>query len=253
MGKRKELGRRTALQALFVMTGTAAFGRLLGACSDDATSPTRLSGSTTPERATTPPNDGDEFVPGQTPPVQPGDAPPTVPSPVWEARAKQLEDDQKRVYGQSVFTVASAGPFAGKERSHVPSAVAGTKGSNKTVTVAVQHVMGSNGLDAGAYDAGDAGDAAKPEGGADAGDAGAKLDAGADAGDAGTPPVHYITTIYLRGMVNGKDTVVGLWEFASTDPAPPSVEFVLPAGVTAVEAYEHCTLHGLWKSAPIDV
>jgi desulfoferrodoxin (superoxide reductase-like protein) len=47
--------------------------------------------------------------------------------------------------------------------------------------------------------------------------------------------------------------VVGLWEFASTDPAPPSVTFTLPAGVSSVVAYEWCTLHGLWKAAPIEV
>jgi hypothetical protein len=71
--------------------------------------------------------------------------------------------------------------------------------------------------------------------------------------DSGPPPVHYITTMYVIATINGQDTVVGLWEFKSTDPAPPSVKFTMPAGVTQVVAYENCTLHGIWKSDVITV
>jgi hypothetical protein len=60
-----------------------------------------------------------------------------------------------------------------------------------------------------------------------------------------------ITTIYLRALVNGVDTVVALWEFASTDAAPPTVRFALPPGVTSVTAYEWCTIHGLWRSSAL--
>ncbi|HEY8077435.1 MAG TPA: desulfoferrodoxin family protein, partial [Labilithrix sp.] len=155
----------------------------------------------------------------------------------------------------STFTLTSPGPFTGKERSHVPTTTVATVGMYKQITVLVNHVMGANGIDAGYMEAGpdaDAGDAGKDGGdaGKDGGDAG-KTDASlpdASAVDAG---VHYITTIYIRGAVGGVDTVVGLWEFVSTDPAPPSVKFTIPAGVTQVVAYEHCTLHGLWKTDAI--
>ncbi len=251
----KRLSRRDVTRAVpILMMGSALGGvaRFLAACSSDSSSSLKSPGSTEPERAT--PTDGDEYVPGQTPPVDTGEQPPTVPNPVWEARARQLEDDQKRIYG-NVFTNNSAtnGVMAGKERSHVPSAVAAAEGNLKRVTVTVQHVMGANGLDAGAYDGGDAGkdggDAAADAGADARADADASVDAGAS--DAAKPPVHYITTVYLRAEVNGQDTVVGLWEFQSTDPAPPSVKFTLPAGVTTVTAFEWCTLHGLWKSDPI--
>lgn len=251
----KRLSRRDVTRAVpILMMGSAlgGIGRFLAACSSDSGSSLRNPGSTEPQRV--PPNDDDEYLPGQTPPVDTGEKPPTVPNPVWEARARQLEDDQKRVYG-NVFTNNSAtnGPMAGKERSHVPSAVVATEGNSKRVTVTVQHVMGANGLDAGSYDAGDAArdaDAALVDAAMDArADADAAVDAGA--ADAAKPPTHYITTIYLRADVGGKDTVVGLWEFQSTDPAPPSVKFTLPAGVTSVTAYEWCTLHGLWKSDPL--
>ncbi len=252
----KTLGRRSALQTLLVGTSTLAFARLLDACSD-ASSPDRMPGpGAQPPGATPPPTDGDEYVPGQGNPVDTGATPPMVPNAEWEARAKQLEQAQNDQFG-STFTLTSAGPFVGKERSHVPSTTVATVGMYKQITVLVNHVMGANGLDAGYMEAGpdaDAGDAGK----VDAGDAG-KVDAG-DAGktDASLPDasavdggVHYITTIYIRGAVSGVDTVVGLWEFVSTDPAPPSVKFTIPAGVTQVVAYEHCTLHGLWKTDPI--
>ena len=264
----KTLGRRSAVQTLLLGTSALAFGRLLDACSDASTSD-RLGAPAGNNNPTPPPNDGDEYVPGKGDPVDTGDTPPVLPNSQWEARARQLEDQQKQQYGSESFTQQAPGIFAGKERSHVPTTTLGKTANGKytQVIVLVNHVMGANGLDAGAYDAStDASDGGKDggDGGkADAGDAGG--DAGkADAGDAGKPDasaeggadageVHYITTIYLRASVGGKDTVVGLWEFVSTDPAPPSVKFTMPEGVTQVVAYEHCTLHGLWKTDPIAI
>lgn len=255
----KRLSRREITRAIPVLMMGTAFGgltRFLAACTSDSSGSLRNPGTNPPRNV--PPTDDDEFVPGESTPVDTGEQPPTVPNQVWEARARQLEDDQARIYG-NVFTNNSAnnGVMAGKERSHVPSAAITTEGTLKRATVVVQHVMGANGLDAGPYDA--AADAPRE---AEAGPADASGDGGeggADAApdaapvDAGKPPAHYITTIYLRAEVGGKDTVVGLWEFQSTDAAPPSVVFTLPLGVTSVTAYEWCTLHGLWKSDPIPV
>jgi desulfoferrodoxin (superoxide reductase-like protein) len=253
----KRLSRRDITRAIPVlMMGTALGGmsRFLAACTSESGSSLKNNNNTGPTRNNVPPTDDDEFVEGESTPVDTGEQPPQVPNQVWEARARQLEDDQARIYG-NVFTNNSAtnGVMAGKERSHVPSAEIKTEGTLKRATILVSHVMGTNGLDAGPYDA--AADVRPDvvEAGADAGDAG---DAAADAApavDAGKPPVHYITTIYIRADVGGKDTVVGLWEFQSTDAAPPSVKFTLPPGVTSVTAYEWCTLHGLWKSDPIPV
>ncbi|AKU96471.1 hypothetical protein AKJ09_03135 [Labilithrix luteola] len=257
----KKIDRRLALRALVFGTGAVAFGRVVAACSDASTSD-RIAGpggesTSNSSKPSTPPTDGDEYVPGSSPPVDTGNAPPTLPNQSWEARARQLEDDQKRLSGP-VFSAAAPGRWAGKERSHVPEVKFGTSGSYKRATVVIQHVMGANGLDAGTPDAAaDAAmDAAKPDAAGDAADAGDAGDAGdgGDAGaEAGAAQVHYITTIYLRAAVDGKDTVVGLWEFASTDAAPPTVNFTLPAGVTTVTAYESCTLHGLWKTEALTV
>lgn len=260
----KRLTRREVTRAIpLLMMGSAlgGLGRVLAACSSDSSGSLKT-GPTTPARGN--PTDDDEFVPGESTPVNAGDQPPQVPNPVWEARVRQLEDDQARVYG-AVFTAQAPGVMVGKDRSHVPKLDnQKTEGTLKRATFVVNHVMGANGLDAGPYDgSADAADAAKEaEAGApDAADGGDGGDGGGDGGDAGDaavadagkPPVHYITTIYLRADVGGKDTVVGLWEFRSTDAAPPTVQFTLPAGVTSVTAYEWCTLHGLWKSDPIAI
>ena len=95
----------------------------------------------------------------------------------------------------------------------------------KHVTVLVEHTMGADAL----------------------------LDAGVADGsaDASATMAHYVTTIYLRAFVEGRDTIIGLWEFSSADAAPPSARFTLPKGVTRVVVYERCTLHGLWKSDSI--
>jgi hypothetical protein len=258
----RQISRRFLVGAIPTVAVASAFlglGRVLSGCTNEPTP--NLTGTPKGNK----PTDDDEYVPpNDNKPVEVGgDTPPKVPNAAWEARAKQLEDEQARVYGP-VFSKEAPGVFAGKERSHVPNLTLVTEKDLKKVTAVVLHVMGANGLDAGAYDGGDAGDAAdatpEAEAGLDAArDAadGGPLDAG-DGGDAAkdggaTNPVHYITTIYLRASVAGKDTVVGLWEFPSDAPAPPSVQFTLPEGVTSVVAYEWCTLHGLWKSDAMPV
>lgn len=255
--KARKMRRRDVVRAVPVVMMAATLGglgRALLACS--SSDPKKLGGGTN-DGTKPPPTDGDEYVPpNNNPPVDAGDIP-KVPNPTWEARAKQLEDEQARVYG-AIFTKDAPGVMAGKERSHVPQLTVDAVDLLRKTTVTVLHVMGANGLDAGPYDA--AADA-KPDvvdAGTDAADARADASDAGDAGDAsaadaGKPPIHYITTVYLRAMYAGKNTVVGLWEFNSTDPAPPSVRFTLPAGVTSIEAYEWCTLHGLWKSDPVPV
>ena len=259
----RRLHRRDVVKLLpMAMMGTvlAGFSRVLTACTQ-AVAPASdhepvENGNPTPTKpTTTAPTDGAEFVPAGNnapPPVNATEGIPTVPNQAWESRVKQLNEVQLRLYGVAAFSASAPGVFAGKERSHVPQVTSAIENGMKKVTVLVQHVMGSNALPV-------------PEGGVDAAppppppamDAGAK-DAASDAApapvvDSGPPPVHYITTMYLIATVNGKDTVVGLWEFASTDPAPPSVKFTLPAGVTQVVAYENCTLHGIWKTDVITV
>jgi hypothetical protein len=170
---------------------------------------------------------------------------------------KQLEAEQQRIWGRGPFARGDAGVLTGKENSHEPKASMVSVNGQQKVQVIVEHVMGANGLDAGVpVDAGKPPAPPPPlppkDAGSDGGDGG-KGDAGITVVDAGTPETHYITTIYLRGLVNGTDTVVGLWEFASTDPAPPTVQFTIPAGVASVVAYEWCTLHGLWKAPPLAV
>lgn len=251
----KNVHRRDVIRAVpLVVFGSAlaGFGRfVLGCSSDGAPTLDRKLGSGAPKTA---PNDGDEYKPPTgDPPIVANETPPKVPNPQWEARAKQLEDEQTRLYG-AVFTTQAPGVMDGKQRSHVPQVTNVSAKGMKRVSVLVAHVMGKNGLDAGAVDASDAAadaaDAARD--GGDAGDAGRDAEAGA-ALDAGKPVVHYITTMYLRAEIDGKDTVVGLWELASTDAAPPTVEFTLPAAVTSVVAYEWCTLHGLWKADHLSV
>lgn len=251
------LNRRDIVRAFpLVLMGSAigGLGRFLAGCSEEEPGGPIRGGGGTPYTPV-PPTDQDEFVPPNgAPPTNAGDLPPTLPVQTWEARARQLEEEQTRIYGP-VFTRAAPGSMAGKENSHEPQVTKMEEGGYKKVVILVAHVMGKNALDAGAYDAGvvDSGmrDAAT-DAAADAGDAGPRMDAAAPV-EGGSLPVHYITTMYLRAMVGGKDTVVGLWEFASTDPAPPSVKFTLPPGITEVVAYEWCTLHGLWKASPLAI
>lgn len=252
MSSTTTINRRVALQTLVVGLGAAGLGRAILACVEEAP-PVSERQNNPPPRAE--PTDGDEFVPGQSTPVNAGDEVPKVPKQEWEARVKQLEAEQARLFRAEVFSMVSPGAMIGKERSHVPNASVVDENGRKKVVVVVNHVMGSNGLDAGVtYDAA-----------ADADAAVQPMDASADAArdaEAGTPtpqpeaaplPVHYITTVYLRATINGAETVVGLWEFASTDPAPPTVKFTLPEGVTSVTPYEWCTLHGLWIGSALTI
>ena len=249
--KTATLDRRALLRTLVVSIGAMALGRVVGACSDPAPAPGHLTGGNgTPSAGSPPPTDQNEHVPGTSTPVDTGSEIPKVPNQVWESRVKQLEGEQQRVYGRGAFLRGDAGVMTGKENSHEPKASIVQVNGASRVQITVEHVMGKSGLDAGTP-ADSGADSGIKDASADA-DA-AKLDAGdaGDAGtiaDAGTPQIHYITTVYLRALVNGVDTVVGLWEFASTDAAPPTVQFTLPLGVTSVIAYEWCTLHGLWKA-----
>jgi hypothetical protein len=171
------------------------------------------------------PTDDDEYVPQK--PADPG--PPEqskVGDPAWEAKAKELEAAN---VGGVVYTETAPGPFAGKERSHVPQLTVQSDG------VAVILVAGPDGgSDGGKTDAGDAG----PKDGGDAGDAGYV--------DSGIRPQHYVTTIYAK---DDKGRVVFMKELKPTDAAPPFIAFKIPAGATALKAFEHCNLHGVWSSA----
>jgi desulfoferrodoxin (superoxide reductase-like protein) len=251
----QNIRRRDVIRAVpLVVFGSAVagFGRFLLGCSAEAPD-MRTSGPTKGAPDVVAPNDDDEYIKGTgEPPVVANETPPTVPNAQWEARARQLEDDQLRLYG-AVFTQEAPGIMAGKQRSHVPQATVTVEKGLARVTVLVEHSMGKNLLEGGApppdaaadvLEAGDAADAAR--------DAAREAEAG-PAVDAGKAPVHYITTIFLRGLVAGKETIVGIWELASDDAAPPTVKFTLPVGVTSVVAYEWCTLHGLWKSAAVPV
>lgn len=229
--------RRAFLTAL----GVASYGGLawlIEACSSEATQPNRLgdspvpssTGATTPTGSSSskpPPTDGNEYVPGG--PADGGavvDQSTQLPNKNWEARVKQLESSG------NIYTEAAPGPWAGKERSHVPTIVADTMMKNR-VTVLVNHVMQKASIaDGGVMDAADA-------------------DPDADAAPAVVmTPEHYVTTIYVK---TDTGVVAGLVEFTSSDPAPPSVTFVLPAGTKSVTAYENCNIHGLWASKPLAI
>ena len=246
---RTRMHRRAVLQSFAVVLGAVGVGRALFACNETVDAPPRK--NTVPPRST--PTDDDEFVPGDGAPVD-GEMP-DVPNMAWEKRVKQLESEQARLFRPAVFTEESPGVMAGKERSHVPVVeIIFKDGGQRRLRVRVQHVMGTNLLDAGPYDAGpdaagDASDAAPPADGgspSDAGD-GTTVDAGPP------PPAHYITTIYIKGEIDGVDTVIGLYEFVETDAAPPTVDFPLLPTVTSVTAFEWCTLHGLWAASPLAV
>jgi desulfoferrodoxin (superoxide reductase-like protein) len=265
--RQKVLHRRDVVKVVpLAILGSAIAGlsRFITACTQSAEpAPDRENKPQTEPPSPSPPaqTDQNEFVPAgpnAPPPVVAGETPPSVPNAGWENRAKQLFADQLRIYGLAAFTATAPGPFVGKDKSHVPQVTTAVENGLKKVTVLVQHVMGSNGLPV--PDAGppvDAGvDAAKApmDSGSDAtADADAAPPPVVDAAPPATPPVHYITTMLVKALVNGADTVVGLWEFASTDPAPPSVKFTMPEGVSQIVAYEWCTLHGLWKTDTIPI
>jgi hypothetical protein len=240
------LSRRSFLQAIPGLAALAApfgLGGLLNACGDLAPPENEV---TSRRRAytrngTVPfvQNDDDEYVPAdeRLTPVRAANETIPLPNVDWQARASQLEGEQVRLH-RGVFTSDATrnGVMSGKERSHVPKVeLAASVVGLRSVMVVLEHVMAAprTAADGGATD-----------GGADA-----------DAGDGGAPPSslpdHYITTIYLRADVGGQNMVVGLWEFAPDDAAPPGVRFTVPDGATNVVAYAACTLHGLWRSDPL--
>ena len=57
---------------------------------------------------------------------------------------------------------------------------------------------------------------------------------------------HVIDALFVRDQT-GK--LIHFREFNEEDTTQPSSSFTVPKDVTAVTAYEHCNLHGLWKSA----
>jgi len=259
------IDRRTWLRTFAVGLASISLGRVVSACFEsdpDASSLNNGTGGAGNGSKNNPvPTDQDEHVPGTSKPVEATTDAPKVPVASWESRVKQLEAEQLRQYSRASFARGDAGVWTGKENSHEPRASILKEGNLSRVEVKVEHVMGSNLLDSGtpavipdaAAEAAAARDAAMEAGNLDAGNRDA-----AAATDASTLPItpapaHYITTIYIRAMVDGIDRVVGLWEFASTDAAPPTVRFTLPAGVTEVVAYEWCTLHGLWKAPPLAI
>lgn len=248
---RRVMRRRAFLTAVGI-TGYGGLGWLVGACSE-ATQPNRLGNPTPGPTGSTPttqrptPTDDDEYVPGSPDGGGPVIESTNLPNATWEARAKALESG-------AVYTEAAPGPWAGKERSHVPTLIADTVLTNR-VTVLVNHVMQKSG------------GLAYPEAGPVVPDAGA-IDAAADGSDDaadGAPdvvvappmdagptvlPEHFVAWIYVK---TDTGMVAGLIELKSTDPAPPSVTFVLPPGTKSVTAYEFCNLHGLWASKPLEI
>ena len=151
----------------------------------------------------------------------------------WDSKVRALVAAN---VGGVPYTATSPGPFAGKERSHVPQLTIQPDG---VAVIIVNHVMEPGPVSADA--------------GVDAGDAGARSDGGRDGGDAGDASVaarHFVTTIFAK---NDKGHVVFLKELKATDPAPPFVAFKIPAGTTTLRACEHCNLHGVWVSADAKV
>lgn len=199
--------RRAFLGAAGGLLSAFAIGWVVPACSSGAGSTPIRSKS----KATKPPTDDDEVSPGD-PTVQQGDVQPSNPgNPQWESRAKELEGANQ---GGTAYTATAPGPFAGKERSHVPNL---TVQSDGVAVIVVNHVMDPGGVN----------------------------EAGADGGDAGSRPEHFITTIYAK---DDQDRVIYLKELTSKDASPPFIAFRIPDGTKSVRAFEHCNLHGVWAS-----
>lgn len=217
--RRAFLGTATIFSAMGLL-------RLLPGCSDDPE--TRQPAQPTPKTpaaAGNTPTDDDEFVDAAPAPTPPVEADPENAD--WAAKAKDLTS--KNV-GGAAYTNEAPGPFAGKERSHVPVL---TIQSDGVAVVVVNHVMdaGSTGAEAGAADAA----------------ADAKAAADAAPADAAARPTHYVTTIWIQ---DDKGRVIFMKSWLPTDPAPPFVAVRIPQGTKTLTAYEHCNLHGVWASAP---
>lgn len=222
--------RRAFLGAAASTLSAFALVRLLPGCSgdEDDASLTRPLGPS--PAAPTAPTDDDEHVPGSAPanppaaPAQPGNA-------AWDQVGKEL---CSRNVGGVAYTAASPGPWAGKERSHVPVLTIQADG---VAVVIVNHVMEPG--SAGVTDAG-------RDGASDAA-VDARRDAAADSGVVAT---HYVTTIWAK---DDKGRVVFMKQFKANEPAPPFIAFKIPAGTTSLVALEHCNIHGAWASAAAKV
>lgn len=254
--------RRSFLALLGVSAG-AGVSWLLGGCIEQGTSWVPTGRLLVPV-----PIDDDEYVPASS--TQPTAVVQATwePNPSWQARAVQLE-----AFG--VFTEEAPGPWAGRERSHVPTLVRDTVMPER-VTVMVSHIMsnGPRGV-SGTPDAAtvpgsdDAGDvwSPNPEVEDAAVDAELAAESGLEGDDAEAPappppqnllaplapvdePYHFTTTIYVKA---DSGEVLGLLELRPTDAEPPVITFVLPRGVGSLTAYAACNLHGLWSSSPLAV
>lgn len=209
-----------------------ALTRSLAACLDEAPPDDGLEAY--PERRTTradlprSPTDDDEYL--APTPGEPAEVSNAAASSEATAKARALE--AKNVGGRA-YTFADPGPFPGKERSHIPLLVVR---SDRVAVIKVAHVM-------------DAGSASIATQGTDAGLADATRDA--SVADVTQPSAaHWVTTIFATDE-NGR--VVYFEELLPTDEAPPSVAFLVPAGVAYVRAFAHCNLHGLWTSDQVRV
>ena len=63
--------------------------------------------------------------------------------------------------------------------------------------------------------------------------------------DHGMSSAHFIDTIYVRDQ---SGAVVHMQTFDGSE-ASAQTTFEIPSSATTLTAYEHCNLHGLWKSA----
>ena len=112
-----------------------------------------------------------------------------------------------------VYSELEPGPWQGKEKAHVPT----LRLDGKEVVVTLEHVM----------------TAGSPSGGP----------------DGGAAPAHYIGTVWLE---SDKGKLVALHELAPT-AAAATYRVAVPKGVRRLRAFAWCNLHGVWRSAWLDV
>jgi glutamyl-tRNA reductase len=63
-------------------------------------------------------------------------------------------------------------------------------------------------------------------------------------------PGHFVTTLYV---LDQDESLVALRELAPDEPAPASMAFTVPDGVTQLTPYEFCNQHGLHRGVPVAV
>ncbi len=207
--------RRAFLGSALGTLSVLALIRAIGGCSEDESdalaSPARSPASPGPSPGAAPPTDDDEHVAGDPPASPPVDET-SAGNPDWQKLAAEL---CARNVGGVAYSSQRPGPFAGKERSHVPKLTIQADG---VAVIVVNHVM----------------------------DPGASIaDAGKDAATDASVPAHYVTTIWAK---DDKGRVVFMKQLRPTDAAPPFVAFKIPPGTMSLTAFEHCNLHGVWRS-----